>query len=73
MQADERAELIGALHQVTGFAEGLLRLTRQLLESIEGGRERPSDDDVAEMRAGLARWETALAGDRQRLARDARR
>ena len=37
---DERAELLGALHQVTGFAEGLLTLTSQLVEALEGQRER---------------------------------
>ena len=48
---DERAELIAALHQVTGFAEGLLALTRQLLESLEGTRERPPAEDLSAMRA----------------------
>jgi hypothetical protein len=66
--SDERTELIGALHQVTGFAEGLIALTRQLLESLEGGRERPSEQDVSEMRAGLERWQAAIDGVRKRVA-----
>jgi hypothetical protein len=65
---DERTELIAALHQVTGFAEGLIALTRQLLESLEGGRERPSAEDLAAMRAGLEQWQAALDGVRRRIA-----
>jgi hypothetical protein len=68
MTSDERTELIGALHQVTGFAEGLLALTRQLLDSLEGGRERPSEEDLSTMRAGLEKWQAALEGIRRRVA-----
>lgn len=68
MEPDERSELIGALHQVMTFAEGLLTLTRQLLESLEGGQERPRAEDLTQMRAGLERWEAALDGVRTRIA-----
>ena len=57
--SDERQELIGALTQVASFAEGLLAPTRKLLEALEGGRERPSPEDLAGMRAGLERWQAA--------------
>jgi hypothetical protein len=68
MDSDEREELIAALTQVAGFAEGLLTLTRQLLEAVDGERERPSEADLAEMRAGLDRWGEALDAVRQRIA-----
>ena len=68
MHSDERTELIVTLQQVTSFAEGLVTLTRQLLESLEGGRERPSIDDLAGMRAGLEQWHAALEGIRTRIA-----
>ena len=45
-----------------------MALTRQLLESLEGQRERPTGEDLAAMRAGLAQWETALDGLRRRVA-----
>jgi hypothetical protein len=50
-----------------GFAGRLLLLTRQLLESLEGTRERPSDEDLSAMRAGLDKRQTALESLRQRF------
>jgi hypothetical protein len=66
MESD-RDELIAALHQVTAFAEGLLALNERLV-ATHGTDERPTPDELAAMRDGVARWREQLASFRQRLA-----
>jgi hypothetical protein len=64
--ATEREELIGALQQITAFAEGLLALSERLVVGYTTD-ERPTAQELADMRAGVARWREQLAGFRQRL------
>jgi hypothetical protein len=67
MDSTERAELIAVLHQVTTFAEGLLRQTEQLLGSLEADT-KPSVRELAEVRANVNLWREQVAILRQRLA-----
>jgi hypothetical protein len=67
MDSTERSELIAALHQVTTFAEGLLRQTEQLLSVLEAD-ERPSPHELAEVRANVNLWREQVAILKQRLA-----
>ena len=62
----ERAELIGALHQTTAFADGLLDLTERLLVAVDGGVP-PTAEDVATMRASLQHWREQLSAFKHRL------
>ena len=66
-QDDGRGELIAALHQVTGFAEGLLNLTEKLQLALESGVPM-SDEDGARLRAGISNWRAQMDTFKQRLA-----
>src|SRR5574341_133073 len=67
MDSQQRAELIAVLHQVTSFAEALLEVNERLLGAISGKGDRPTEADLAYMRAGLEQWREQLAGVRQRI------
>jgi hypothetical protein len=67
MDSTERAELIAVLHQVTTFAEGLLRQTEQLLSALEADA-KPSPHELAEVRANANLWREQVEILRKRLA-----
>jgi hypothetical protein len=67
MDTTERAELIAALHQVTTFAEGLLRQTEQLLSALEVDA-RPSARELAAVRANINLWREQVAILRKRAS-----
>ena len=67
MDETERAELIAALHQSAAFGEGMLDLNKQLLDALASDTNRPTEADIAYMRAGLERWRAQMATLRQRL------
>jgi hypothetical protein len=63
---DERDELIAALQQCAAFTEGLLTLNERLLRAYDT-HVRPSVEELAAMRDGVARWREQLEGFKQRL------
>ena len=64
---DEREELIAALHQLNAFIEGSLTVTERLVRADDTD-VRPSAEELAAMRGGVACWREQLEGFKQRLA-----
>jgi hypothetical protein len=65
VEADERAELIGAVSQLAEMVTRLLDLFDTLVRAYEAGQQ-PTSADVARLREGL--WREQLDRLRQRLA-----
>jgi hypothetical protein len=63
----DREEILPALQQLTAFTEGLLTLSERLIRGYDSD-ERPSAEELAAMRDGVARWREQLDGFKQRLA-----
>jgi hypothetical protein len=61
-----RSSRSGALHQVTTFAEGLLRQMEFLLAALEAN-VRPPVRELVEVRANVSLWREQVAILRQRL------